>query len=64
MTFFGSSNPVADFEAHDIQQAAALAALPVCDFCGKPIQDAHYYEIGSETVCRSCLDMHFRKDVD
>ena len=64
MAFFGSSNPVADFEDFDRQQASALSRLPVCDYCGKPIQDDHYFEIAAETVCSSCLNINFRKEIE
>ena len=64
MAFFGSSNPDTDFEDYDRQQSAAMDRLPVCDFCGRPIQDDHYYEIGADTVCESCLNINFRKDIE
>lgn len=52
------------WEAYDREQAKRLAKLPVCGYCDQPIQDDFYYEIEGEIICETCLDRHFRKDVD
>ena len=39
------------------------AALPVCDYCGEPVQEGYYYEIGGWVVCESCLELFFRRDI-
>lgn len=52
------------WEAHDREQAKQLERLPVCEICGKPIQDEHLYLINDEFVCPECLERDFRKDVD
>ena len=61
---FYSDDPIADFEAHDREQANQLAELPVCEICGEPIQDEHLYLINDEFVCEKCLIRDFRKDVE
>lgn len=52
------------WEAHDREREQALGKLPVCEICGKPIQDEHLYLINDEFVCPDCLDRDFRKDTD
>lgn len=54
----------ADFLAHDAEREAWLSKLPVCEICGHPIQDEHFYEINDEPVCEKCLDRHFRRETD
>ena len=64
MSYFRSDDPVADFYCHDHEQAKRLAELPVCDCCGHPIQDDHYYLINGDNICPDCLENYYRKDVD
>lgn len=52
------------WETHEREQERRLAELPVCDICGKPIQDEHYYLINDENVCPECLDNEFRKETE
>ena len=52
------------WEAHEAEQEKQLERLPVCEVCGKPIQDEHLYLINDEFVCQDCLDRDFRKCVD
>lgn len=52
------------WEAHDREQAKQLAELPVCEVCGKPIQDEHLYLINDEFVCEECLIRDFRKNTE
>lgn len=59
-----SDNPLADFNAWDMEQTRQLARLPVCDYCRHEIQDDFYFEINEEIVCEECLTRHFRKAVD
>ena len=61
---FYSDDPIRDFARHDREQAKWLEKLPKCDICGEPIQDNHYYLIGSDKVCKDCLETEFRKDND
>lgn len=59
-----TGDPHADFLAHEREQERWLARLPVCDICGHPVQDDHYYEINGEVICERCLDDHFRRETD
>ena len=61
---FYTDNPLADFERWDSEQAEQIAKLPVCEYCGEPIQDEHFYLINDEVICKECLNAHFRKFVD
>lgn len=61
---FYSDDPVADFDRYDREQADQLAKLPVCEICGEPIQDEHFYLINDEFVCPECLKRDFRKDTE
>lgn len=50
-----TDNPVADFLAHDAEQAAALEELPKCDMCGEPCQGEGYFEPEQRvTICEDC----------
>lgn len=40
-----------------------IQEAPRCDFCGKQIDDGFFYRINGESVCKCCLDRHFREDV-
>lgn len=64
MCSFYTSDPVADFERHDREQAKQLDSLPVCENCGNPIQGEHLFLINDEFVCTECLIRDFRKDVE
>ena len=52
------------WESHDREQERQLSQLPVCDYCHKPIQDEHYFDINGDVICEKCLISTFRKDVD
>lgn len=52
------------WEAHDREQEKELEKLPVCEICGKPIQDENLYLINDEFVCPACLDRDFKKRTD
>lgn len=60
MSYFRCGDPLDDFERLDREQTRLLEALPVCDICGEPIQEDHYYQINEENICPECLD-HFKK---
>lgn len=34
--------------------------LPVCGYCGRPIQEEHYYRVGDENICPDCMENCFR----
>lgn len=48
------------WEAQDIEQARREARLPVCDKCGKRIQDDFYWEIDGEILCERCMNDQYR----
>lgn len=68
MMIFRTDNPIRDFERYDAYQAEELKKRPVCEYCGEPITDDHYYEIFEEKVCSDCLkeycDRNFKVSID
>lgn len=36
------------------------AALPVCGYCGRPVQEDYYYRVGDENICPDCMENCFR----
>ncbi len=59
-----TDDPIRDAEARDAEQQSALDKLPVCSYCGEPIQDDFCYVINDEIICEECLEENFRKRVD
>lgn len=64
MSLFYTSDPIMDFEHHDREQAKREKQLPKCDYCNKPIQDEHLFDICGDVFCEKCLIRNFRKDTD
>lgn len=58
-----TDNPLADFNANEWEKEKALAELPKCDLCERPIDD-HYYNINGEIVCEECLEKNFKQAVE
>lgn len=58
-----SDDPLADFNAWDMEQARQLARLPVCADCGEPIQQEDAIYINGDWLCDDCLDS-YRREVD
>lgn len=56
-----TDDPVRDFEAHDAKQQEWLESRPVCEHCGKHIQDDYFYIIFGEYMCKDCLNSAYRK---
>lgn len=52
---------VAYYDELDRLQAEYERSLPVCDYCGRLIQDEKYYEINGDKICQECLDDNFLK---
>lgn len=52
------------WEAQDIERERRRARLPVCETCGEPIQDEHFYDINDEFICEECLKNNFRKNTE
>ena len=59
-----TEDPVRDFTYHDELQSRRLERLPVCEYCGEPIHDEHFYEINDEFICEECLKNNFRKNTE
>ena len=47
-----TDDPLRDFDQWEAEQAA----LPVCDWCGEPIQGEYAFRINGELVCKVCVD--------
>ena len=45
MAFYRTDDPLYDFDRYDAEQESRLEELPICECCGKPIQQerAVYY---------------------
>lgn len=56
-----TDDPIADFDRYDMEQTRAEARLPLCEKCGKRIQDDEYFEIDSEILCRKCMEDKYMK---
>ena len=50
-----SDDPVIDYLHHEYEQARKLAALPVCDLCGNPIQQDMAFRWGGSWICDTCI---------
>lgn len=61
---FRTDDPVADYLRYDAEQEAKRDRLPVCVYCGEPIEADHYFLINDEIICPDCLESYFRKDID
>ena len=59
-----SDNPLADFNAWDMEQTRQLARLPVCADCGEPIQQEDAIFINGDWLCDDCLDSYRRPITD
>lgn len=57
-------DPYDEFLNHEAQAEEWLNRLPVCDYCGEPIQDDYYYRIGDECICEHCMESEFRVSND
>ena len=44
------------FLEHQASEDDRIARLPVCEWCGEPIQDEKFYKVDGEYICRSCMD--------
>ena len=64
MSYFRSGDPLADFDRYEREQEKRLEQLPVCDYCGEPIQDDFFYQINGENYCPDCMEGHFRMEND
>ena len=63
MSYYGG-DPGIDFDRFNADEEAALARLPICAECDKPIQDEDCYEINGELICPRCLEENHKKSTE
>lgn len=51
-----TDDPLADFDAWDLEQSRKLKKLPKCHFCHEPIQQEDAVFIFGKWICDDCLD--------
>lgn len=52
------SDPYADFERQDYEDAEREKLYPVCDICGDRITDDYYYEVAGMKFHLECAERH------
>lgn len=50
--------------AHEAALDRQLERLPVCRYCGEPIQDEHYFYIDGVICCEDCMNEKYRRHVE
>jgi hypothetical protein len=60
---FITDDPIADFHRYDAEQCEKLSKRPVCEYCGKHIQEDHYYYVDG-IVCGECLDENHKRYIE
>lgn len=38
------------------EEEQSMARLPVCSYCGHPVQEDYYYRINDELICPDCME--------
>lgn len=61
MARYYTDNAERDFDRWDMEQARREARLPVCERCGKRINEDDYYDVHGEILCESCMQKKFRR---
>ena len=64
MRYFRMGDPHDDFDRLDRMQAEAEARLPVCEDCGKRINEDYYFDVGGKILCEDCMNERFRRSTD
>lgn len=59
-----TDDPVADFMHYDAEQAREMEKLPICEDCGEPITEDHFYEINDVYICPNCLEAGYRREIE
>ena len=59
-----TDDPARDFDRWDAEQEQLREKLPVCDDCGKRINDDFYWEFDGEVLCENCVNRRYRKYTD
>lgn len=49
-----TDDPVKDFENHDTEQQSELDKLPLCIYCGEPIQQDKAFYYNDQWCCKEC----------
>lgn len=49
-----TDDPAADFERYDREQQKELEKLPVCEYCGEPIQQEEAVYHNGQWCCEDC----------
>lgn len=52
------------FSSHQAEMDSKEEKLPICDYCGKRINDDYVYDIDGDIVCEDCLRKHHRKPIE
>ena len=52
------------WEAHEAEQEKLLERLPVCRYCGEPIQDDHYFYIEGVIYCEDCMNEKYSRHIE
>ena len=59
-----TDDPPRDAERYAAEQYKLSQSLPHCDVCHEPIYDDFFYEINSEYICPTCLNVYYKKYTD
>lgn len=46
------------WEQHDREENERISRLPLCGYCGEPIQSEKALKIGGELMCECCMAAH------
>ena len=58
---YRTDDPCEDARRHQEDQDEWLEHLPVCGYCGEPIQDEHLIEFDGDCFCCSCFSERHKK---
>lgn len=61
MSYFRTGDPLADLNRLDQEEADYLEKLPLCEKCGRRIDEDNYFEVDGEILCESCMNERYRK---
>lgn len=50
-----SSDPCYDWDVFCFHEQQIADLAPICDCCGEPIFDSHFYSIDEQKFCDSCI---------
>ena len=61
--YFRNGDPLDDFDRLDRMQAQREARLPVCDKCGKRIND-DFFNVGGDILCEECVHDEYGQSLE